>query len=98
MLSGLPLMVQAVAFNGALLDPLSPFDDGRRTSEVGIGRRDIAEALVVVALDGYDDLGFENPGQIIVLQQHSVYQRLMPELGLALGLWLMRCTANMIQP
>tara|TARA_B100000676_G_scaffold313022_1_gene390764 strand:- start:5640 stop:5765 length:126 start_codon:yes stop_codon:yes gene_type:complete len=41
MLSGLPMMVQAAVLDGELLDPFSPFDDSRGTSEVGVGRRDV---------------------------------------------------------
>ena len=90
MLSGLPLMVQAAAFDGEFLDPFSPFYDGRGTAEVGVGRCDFADAfviaLVVVVLDEGPDLVFEVTGQVIVLQQNTVFQRLMPAFDLTLRL------------
>lgn len=67
MLSGLPPMVQAAVFNGALLDLFSPFDDCRRTSKVDICRRDVAEPFIIalrnVVLDEVSDLSFETPGR-----------------------------------
>ena len=63
MLSGLPLMVQAAAFDGEFLDPFSPFYDGRGTPEVGVGGGNVADAfviaLVVVVLDEGPDLVYE---------------------------------------
>ena len=59
-------------------------------AEVDIGRRQIAEALVVapvvVVIDEGVDLGFEIAGQVVVLEQDAVLQRLVPALDLALGL------------
>ena len=43
-------------------------------------------AVVVVVLDEAPDLRFEITGQVIVLQQYPVLERLMPTLDLALGL------------
>ena len=42
-------------------------------------------ALIVV-LDETRDLGFEITGQVIVLEQNAVLERLVPALDLALGL------------
>jgi hypothetical protein len=41
---------------------------------------------MVVVLDEFADLGFQVAGQIIVLQQNAVLQRLMPAFDLALRL------------
>jgi hypothetical protein len=43
-------------------------------------------ALVVVMLDEGLDLLLEIAGQEVVLQQHTVFERLMPAFDLALGL------------
>ncbi len=56
-------MVQAAVLDGQFLDLLSPFNDGRVTPEVGVGRRDVIQALVVavivVVIDEGADLVFE---------------------------------------
>ena len=60
------------------LDPLSSFDDGCCSTEVGIGRRHVVQALVitlvVVTLDERLDLLFEITGQEVVFQQHAVLE------------------------
>ena len=43
-------MVQVVVLDGQLLDLSSPFDDDGVTSEVGVGRSDIVEALMVTVI------------------------------------------------
>ena len=50
---------------------------------------------VIVVLDEARDLGFEITGQIIVLEQNAVLERLVPALDLALGLRMARGAANM---
>ncbi len=78
----------SVGFRGLSFDPF-PFDEGGLTaSEVDIGRRKIAQALVaaqvsVVGDDGAD-LGLEVARQVVALEQDSVLERLMPALDLAL--------------
>ena len=83
-------MVQAAVLNGSFLDLFSPFDNGRITSEVSIGGRDVFQALVValvvVMIDEGADLVFEIAGQVVILQQNPVLQRLMPAFDLALCL------------
>ena len=90
MLSRLALMVQAAVLDGQFFDPVSPFDDGGVAAEVGVGGRDVAEALVVavvvIVIDESTDLAFEVTGQVIVFQQDAVFQGLVPTLDLALGL------------
>jgi hypothetical protein len=41
--------------------------------------------LVIVVLDEARDLGFEIAGQVIVLEQNAVLERLVPALCLALS-------------
>ena len=93
-------MVQAALFYGAFLDPFSPFDDGCRSTEVSVGRCDVAEALViapmVVVLDEGADLDLEVTRQIVVLEQDAVLQCLMPAFDFALRLGMMRGTPDMI--
>ena len=100
MLSGVPLMIQAAVFDGEFLDPFSPFDNGGGAAEVGVSRRDVAEAfviaLVVIVLDEGPDLVFEVTGQVVVFQQHTVLQRLMPAFDLSLGLRMERSATNMV--
>ena len=42
-------------------------------------------APVIVVLDEARNLGFEITGQVIVLEQNAVLERLVPALDLALG-------------
>ena len=83
-------MLQAAMFDGLSLDPFALFDDGGSPSEVGVGGRDIVQALVVtlvvVMLDEGLDLSFEIAGQEVVFQQDAVFHGLVPALDLALGL------------
>lgn len=69
--------------------------------EVDIGRGEIVQALVValvvVVLDEIRDLRLELAEQIVVLEQDPVLQCLMPALDLALGLWVARRAANVLQ-
>ena len=52
-------------------------------------------APVIVVLDEARDLGFEITGQVIVLEQNAVLERLVPALDLALGLRMARGAVNM---
>ena len=100
MLSRLALMVQAAVLDGQFFDPISPFDDGGIAAEVGVGGRDVAEALVVavvvIMVDESADLAFKVSGQIIVFQKNAVFQRLMPTLDLALGLRMIGGSTDML--
>ena len=53
-------------------------------------------ALVVVVLDEGSDRLLERPGQVVVLEQDPVFERLVPALDLALGLRVVRCAADMV--
>ena len=50
---------------------------------------------VIVVLDEARDLGFEITGQVIVLEQNAVLERLVPALDLTLGLGMARSAADM---
>ena len=69
-------------------------------AEVDVGGGEVGEAFVVarvvVVLDEGADAGLEIARQIVVLQQDTVLQRLMPALDLALGLRVIRCAPNVI--
>ena len=64
-------------------------------AEVDVGGGEVGEAFVVAAvvvvLDEGADAGLEIARQIVVLQQDTVLQGLMPTLDLALGLGMVRC-------
>ncbi len=93
-------MLQAPVFQCLAFDPFSLSDDSRSPAEVGIGGCYVVEALVVpvmiVMFDESLDLAFEIAGQEVIFQQNTVFQRLMPALDLALGLWMERRAAHMV--
>src|SRR5258707_965184 len=93
-------VVQASVLDGLSFDPFSFQEDGLAASEVDVGRRQVGDALVVsqmvVVGDEVTDLGLEVAGQIVVLEQDSVLQRLMPALDLALCHRMIRSTADML--
>ena len=84
----------------SFFDPVSPFDDGGVAAEVGVGGRDVAEALVVavvvIVIDESADLAFEVTGQVMVFQQDAVFQGLVPTLDLALGLGMIGGSTDML--
>ena len=100
MLSRLALMVQATGLDGHFFDLFSPFDDSGVPAKVGIDRGDVVQALVVatvvVVIDELADLFFQITRQVLVLQQDSVFKRLMPTLDLALGLGMVWSAPHMI--
>jgi len=57
--------------------------------ELDVGGGEIAEALVIAPMivvgDEGIDLGLEVAGQVVVLEQNAVLQRLVPALDLTLG-------------
>jgi hypothetical protein len=86
----MPLMRQATIGDCLSFDPFAFEEDGLGSSKVDVSRREIAQALmiagmVVMSHEGRD-LTFEIAGQVIVLKQDAVLERLMPALDLALGL------------
>src|ERR1700680_2756430 len=72
----------------------------RAASEVDVGRGQVAQALVVAQVivvgDEGADPGLESAGQVVVLQQDAVLQRLVPALDLALGHGVIGSAADVI--
>ena len=89
MLCGLPTVQQAAIGDCLSFDPFSFDQNGLAPSEVDVGWRQIADAFVIaqviVVNDEGLDLGFEIARQVIVFEQDTVLERLMPALDLALG-------------
>src|ERR1700730_14631297 len=84
------MVLQAAISDCVSFDPFSFQQDGLGASKVDVSWDEIAQALViatmVVVIDECVDLGLEVAGQIIVLKQDAVLERLMPALDLALRL------------
>jgi hypothetical protein len=79
------LMLQATICDCLALDPFAFEEDGLGASEADVSGGKIVEALVianmiVVRREG-GDLTFEIAGQVIVLEQDAVLERLMPASG-----------------
>ena len=55
----------------------------------------VIAGMVVMSHEGRD-LTFEIAGQVIVLEQDAVLERLMPALDLAVGLRVIRGTADVL--
>ncbi len=93
-------MVQAAILDGQFLDLFPPFDNGSVTPEVGVGRCDVIDALVVavviVMIDEDANLVFKVTRQEIVFQQDLVLEGLMPALDLTLGLRVVGSPSNMV--
>ena len=53
-------------------------------------------ALRVVIDDEFADLSFQITWQEIVFQKHTVFHGLVSSLNLALGLWMVGCTAGVL--
>jgi hypothetical protein len=77
-------VLQAPIFDSLSFYLFALLDDGLRSAEVGIGRCDVVQALVialmVAILDERFDLLLKVAGQEIVLQQDAVVERLVPAL------------------
>src|SRR5271156_120162 len=93
-------MLQATVCDCLALDPFAFGEDGLSAPEVDVSRGKIVEALVIAGMvvmrhEG-GDLTFEIAGQVVVLKQDAVLERLMPALDLALGLRVIRGAADML--
>ena len=81
-LCGRQLLLQTTVCNGLAFDPFAFEENGLGPSEVDVGRGQVVEALVIssmiVVVDERRDLAFEFAGQVIVLKQDAVLERLMP--------------------
>ena len=94
------LMLQATVCDCLALDPFAFEEDGLSAPEVDVSWGKIVEALVIAGMvvtrhEGRD-LAFEVAGQVVVLKQDAVLERLMPALNLALGLRVIRGAADML--
>ena len=94
MLCGLAAVLQASGFDGVAFDPFSFQQDGMTAPEVDVGRGQVADALVVpemiVVGDEVADLLLEITGQVVVLEQDAVLERLVPAFDLSLRLGMKR--------
>ena len=83
-------MLQAAIGDCLAFDAFAFKEDALGASKIDVSRREIAQALViagmVVMVDEGGDLAFEIAGQVIMLEQDAVLERLMPALDFALGL------------
>src|ERR1700729_3265914 len=83
------VVLQATVCDCLALDPFAFEEDGLSALEVDVSWGKIVEALVIAGMvvmrhEGRD-LAFEVAGQVVVLKQDAVLERLMPALNLALG-------------
>ena len=82
-------MLQTTIGDGLAFDLFAFEEDGLGPSEVDVGRGEIAQALMlagmVVMVDEGRDVAFEIAGQVVVLKQDAVLERLMPALDFACG-------------
>ena len=75
-------MKQAPGFDCLSFDPFSLFQDGLAAPEVDIGRGKVLQALVIAPVIVVLDEGFDLPPQVaeqvVVFQQDTVLQGMMP--------------------
>ena len=94
------LMLQATVCDCLAFDPFAFEEDGLSAPEVDVSRGKIVEALViagmVVVRHESGDLAFEIAGQVVVLKQDAVFERLMPALDFALGLRMVGRSADVL--
>lgn len=93
-------VMQATLFECLSFDPFPLFENDLMATEVDIGWCDAVQSLmirlVIVVVDDGFDLCNEIDWQEVVFQQHVVLQGLMPALGLAVGLGMIRRTARVL--
>ncbi len=99
MLCGDLAVMQAPGFDSLSFDPFSLFQDGPSPSDVGIGRGQIIDALVIAVVvvvihEGFN-AGLKISGEEVVFQQDAILQGLLPSFNLALGLRMIRCAPDM---
>ena len=100
MLCGLAAMLHASGFDGVAFDPFSFQQDGLAAPEVDVGWGEVTYALVVPGMivvgDEVTDLLLGISGQVVVLEQDPVLERLVPALDLSLRLGMKRGTPDMV--
>jgi hypothetical protein len=83
MLGGVPSVQQPAVCDCLLFDPFSFDQNGLAAAEVDVGGRQVADALVIAQViivgDEGLDLGFEIAREVIVFEQDTVLERLMPQ-------------------
>ena len=93
-------MLQAAIGDCLAFDAFAFEDDALGASKIDVSRGEIAQALMiagmVVMVDEGRDLAFEIAGEVIVLEQDAVLERLMPTLDFALGLRMVGRSADML--
>ena len=99
-LCGCLTMQQAAFLNGLGFDLLSSFSDSVRSPQVDVSGGEVAEALMVavmvVVIDEVPDGCFQGSRQVVVLEQDTVLEGLVPALDLALSLWVSRSAADVV--
>ncbi len=93
-------MKQTSCFDGLSFDPFSLFLNDLTALEEDVVWSEFLQALViasvVVMIDEGVDLLPGLTGQIVVIQQDAVLERLVPTLNLTLGRWVIRRFSNMV--
>ena len=91
-------MLQATVCNGWAFDLRALSQDCLSSAEVDISRSEVVDALVIALMFiiGHEDfdLSFQFTGQIVVVKQDTIFERLMPPFNLALGLRMIRGAAS----
>ena len=92
-------MLQASVLDCVAFDPFSFQQDCLTAPEVDVGRRQIAQALViapmVVVIDEPVDAGLKITRQVVVFQKDAVLERLMPTFDLSLCLRMIGRATNL---
>ena len=93
-------MLQPAFSDCLFLDLLSHLQDIRASAVIDVGGCQVVQALVVamvvVVIDESADQAFQVAGQEVVFQEYPVLHRLVPAFDLALGLRMVRRTADVI--
>jgi hypothetical protein len=95
-------VLQASVLDGLSLNPFSFPQNGLTAPEVNVGRRQVAQALVVaqmiVVRHKRRDLRLQIAGEEVVLQQDAVLECLVSALDLALGHGMVRRPRTWLMP
>jgi len=91
-------MLQASILDCVAFDPFSFQQDCLTAPEVHVGRRQIAQALVIapviLVIDKPADAGLKITRQVVVFQEDAILECLMPAFDLALCLRMVGRAAN----
>ena len=93
-------MLQAPIGDCVAFDAFAFAADALCASKIDVSRREIVQALViagiVVMLDEGRDLAFEIAGEVILLEQNAVLEKLMPALDFDPGLRMVGRSADIL--